>query len=258
MIHELIKKANLFKNDEIQKMELIKEGYTNQCFFIQLKNSKKYFLRIATYNIETPRNQEHYVLDLVKDSSVLFYDELNGNMIKVWIDGQTNFIWTNGLITKFVQKIKFLHNISYDPKKILLHNHFLDLSTFSSKIQKKYLYLIKKYQNMPVNFCHNDLNPGNIILDENNDLHFIDYEWSRINNKYWDLANFARETLNYEQMVFLINCYGQIDPVVFKDFLIITSYFALQWSFVQVENKKITSYIEKVEARMKVIFNFCF
>lgn len=259
MHQTIIKKINLFKSEDIQKITKIVEGYSNNCFMIELKNQKKYFYREAIERIQTPRKQEAYIAKLVNDETIIWYDKITGNMLRTWINGVTNFEWHQPEIVKFVEKVKKLHHLKYDKTKIIKHDNYIKPGILNDIMAKKYNELIIKYQNLPLFFCHNDLNPGNILLGEDNKIHLFDYEWSRINSVYWDLANFSRETLNETQMLFLIKTYKNLDKAIFKDFLFITSCFALYWASLQDQNEeKITSYIKHLYQRLEVINKITF
>eukprot|EP01129_Flabellula_baltica_P001682 TRINITY_DN11620_c0_g1_i1.p1 TRINITY_DN11620_c0_g1~~TRINITY_DN11620_c0_g1_i1.p1 ORF type:complete len:361 (+),score=69.48 TRINITY_DN11620_c0_g1_i1:42-1085(+) len=43
-------------------------------------------------------------------------------------------------------------------------------------------------EDSPIVFCHNDLLAGNILIDED-EVHFIDFEYGSYNNRSWDIAN---------------------------------------------------------------------
>ena len=259
MNQEIIKKINLFKVEDLKKSTKIIEGYSNNCYMIELKNNQKYFYRQATINNLTPRKQEAYVANLINDQTIIWYDVKTGNMLRQWIDGSTQFEWNNDLIIEFVHKIKKLHQLEYDKSKIMIHDNNIEIGVLDEIMAQKYQQLVKKYQDLPLVFCHNDLNPGNILFGVDHRLYILDYEWSRANSIYWELANFARETLNQEQILFLIQTYGNLDKKIFADFLFITSCYALYWAFMQDQNdKKITSYIKHVYERLEVISKFIF
>ena len=42
-------------------------------------------------------------------------------------------------------------------------------------------------------FCHNDLNLGNMIIDERNEIQFIDYEFSGLNFLGYEFGNLFNE-----------------------------------------------------------------
>ena len=64
------------------------------------------------------------------------------------------------------------------------------------------IQLIKKYH-CTIKFCHNDLQPLNIIYDENAQrIHFIDFEYCGYNYQCFDIGNHFAEYAGLEQMDF--------------------------------------------------------
>jgi thiamine kinase-like enzyme len=51
-----------------------------------------------------------------------------------------------------------------------------------------------KLQPTELVLCHNDLNCGNLIF-LNRKLYLIDFEYAMLNDKFFDIASFASETL---------------------------------------------------------------
>lgn len=51
-----------------------------------------------------------------------------------------------------------------------------------------------KLQPTELVLCHNDLNSGNLVF-LNQKLYLIDFEYAMLNDKFFDIASFASETL---------------------------------------------------------------
>ncbi|WP_337904238.1 phosphotransferase family protein [Mesomycoplasma ovipneumoniae] len=134
-------------------------------------------IRIAKNNFVDWQNEKNFIQN---DPNFLFYQK--GNYIKKWIEGQ----------------ILDPKNLDFYTKKL-----FIELSKFhqqkNQKITKfdwqineindeKYKKLVQKYQFDPQVICHNDLQFKNIIVSKT-DLYFIDFEWVRHNDPYFDYVS---------------------------------------------------------------------
>lgn len=64
--------------------------------------------------------------------------------------------------------------------------------------------LLKQYE-CELAFCHNDLQPLNIIYDDSSDtIHFIDYEYCGYNYRCFDIGNHFSEYTGYESMSYAL------------------------------------------------------
>ncbi|MCE6056473.1 phosphotransferase [Mycoplasmopsis agalactiae] len=79
---------------------------------------------------------------------------------------------------QIAKRIKFYYNANKD--------HELFNKTFSTEVKSKILEAAKLLKNeIP---SHNDLNRENFLLANNNEIMFIDFEYSSQNSKYFDIA----------------------------------------------------------------------
>lgn len=95
--------------------------------------------------------------------------------------------------------LRMLEGVTLDEHKEMFQNFFLD----------EILWLHHQLKNLqlPIVFSHNDLNPGNILIREENDsqgaqvqkLFFLDFEYSDCNYRAYDLGNgFCELDYSYE------------------------------------------------------------
>jgi thiamine kinase-like enzyme len=92
---------------------------------------------------------------------------------------------------------------------------------------------------MPLVLSHNDLSTANLLVRPNHEIIFIDYEWSRLNNEYWDAANFIREAcLSQKQIQFLLSCNPKWKSEILNDMIYICTNYAYQWTFNMPNNSK--------------------
>jgi thiamine kinase-like enzyme len=84
------------------------------------------------------------------------------------------------------------------------------------------------------------LNSDNLLLSKPKEIIFIDYEWGRLNNKYWDIANFIRESnLSLQAIKHILTYDKSLDKNILNDFIYICTNYAYQWTFNMKQTKKI-------------------
>jgi thiamine kinase-like enzyme len=97
--------------------------------------------------------------------------------------------------------------------------------------------------NMPLVLSHNDLSADNLLYTKDHKVVFIDYEWARLNNEYWDVANFIREVDLPLTKIKLLCKYMDITKI--KDLLIfvyLATNYAYQWTFNMPQTTKIKTW----------------
>lgn len=256
VINLFVNNTNYSKNDIISVQE-IHCGFTNLSFKFCVREkqpqlSSYYQVRLSCDNKIVNRSNEYNVLQLIKDKNYIYYDK-NGNAIKKWIDGvNPNLFWLNkkSFLFNLVNEITKFHSYSLKQDNIMKHDYFmfLDKTNFFNPIdQELFLELISKYKNLKTVLSHNDLNPKNMIYKKDKSISLIDFEWTRVNNQYWDIANFYRETnLSYKWLVYMTKLYKNLDMNIMKDFVYISTNYAYQWTFGMSETKKILKYRKKL------------
>lgn len=248
-ILNLLEKINL-KEDNIIKIKKIHQGFTNMSFYAETKNKKAYQLRLGQNNEIVDRNNEFLVLKALNLKSFLYYNKDNGDAIKKWIIGRTlqKRDINNDLIKQLIKKINLLHKTDINNLSLLRHDYFVFWKEQKLEKEDQILYqdLIKKIDQKPWVFSHNDLNLKNILFnEEKKKLYFIDFEWARINHPLWDLANFIREVnLSLSKIKFVC----QLIKINLKEmliFLYLCTNFAVQWSFATSQTSSVLMYRKK-------------
>lgn len=248
-ILNLLEKINL-KEDNIIKIKKIHQGFTNMSFYVETKNKKAYQLRLGQNNEIVDRNNEFLVLKALNLKSFLYYNKDNGDAIKKWIIGRTlqKKDINNDLIKQLIKKINLLHKTDINNLSLLRHDYFVFWKEQKLEKEDQILYqdLIKKIDQKPWVFSHNDLNLKNILFnEEKKKLYFIDFEWARINHPLWDLANFIREVnLSLSKIKFVC----QLIKINLKEmliFLYLCTNFAVQWSFATSQTSSVLMYRKK-------------
>jgi thiamine kinase-like enzyme len=242
--------------EQINSVKKIHHGYTNLSYLIECHNGNKYQLRLGGANDIVSRKNEYECIHQLKLKEYLYYDKDNGNSIKSWIAGDNITSWKDEVIVNAARKIKELHSkqvnlerfIRFDPMCFLDNGN--DLSVETREIYKS---LNEKYKDDEYNFCHNDLNGRNMLVNEANEVFLIDYEWCRVNSPYWELANLIREEdFDEYKKSLLVNTYDKkMSMSKINDFLFLTTCFAYQWTYAMKTTSKIMIYRRHVDKMMK-------
>ena len=216
-----LKNYKLFKNQELLELKLLDtQGLCNTNY--KLKSCKKqYLIRVFkhTHNDKKRRKKEFKIQNKAskKDiaSKAYILDEKNSLMICDFIEGSHKSNLSKQDIKQLCKSLKKLHKVKskqkpYDLKKdfknygkILKDKKSQNLVKQSLKELKK----IKKFEFESV-LCHHDLNQQNILFCKDNKVKFIDWEFSCVNDAYFDIANICIEfKLNKNQERLVLKSY---------------------------------------------------
>lgn len=227
-IINLLEKHLQWDIKEVTSLQSI--GGLNNNNFKLLYNSKSYFMRICSNNLLVlDRSNEFNILKKASQinlcPSPLYFDKVNGHMVTPWIYGtmptesQSN---SKYIISKLITKLKTFHrlkcNAIFNPfneirKRVSLcrkHNiplpYFIDIT-----IKKLSILECELCKSQLIGLCHNDLNPSNILLTED-DLYLIDYEMSGMGDIFFDLATVAWLVNEDTRKTILKEYFGYFDP----------------------------------------------
>lgn len=255
-----VKNIKDMKFEDIQTIKKIHYGYTNLSFYVQLKDGKEYQLRFARNNEIVDRKNERKVINLIHEQNDYLYYDQYGNFIKKWISGKTITVKevNDEYLMKLQTKINEFHNIKVSDDLILKHNYNNVLET--KRLSKKYLDLyassLSKLNLNDLVLSHNDLNVDNIIVNDKNELIFIDFEWTRMNVPNWDIINFCRESsFNIEKIKNVARLYN-IPLVDFLGLYYISLCFAYNWTFENSFSFKIFKYRLEVRKQVNKIYRY--
>ncbi|QZX49287.1 phosphotransferase [Mycoplasma sp. E35C] len=241
-----------YSRRDIVSITQIHNGFTNLSFLIITSDDQKYQVRFARNNELVSRTNEYNVIKALNIDLFIYFDQDTGDCIKKWIPGKEVDYFDRLRLDNLAIAIKKIHQVDLNNLNILPIDWFkgIENAKLSTRHKKLYVELINKYKDLPTTLTHSDLNAHNMLVDQFNQIHLIDYEWSRINTPYFDLANMARESLNLDQAYYLLHAYGGLDQKVFEDFLIITCLFALIWTYNMKQTDKIIAYRKMVQTRL--------
>lgn len=148
---------------------------------------------------------------------------------------------TSEIVCAVAQAIKTFHNLPVQTVAIKIFNYQQMIETFVREIKtplfdltnaiKKISLYYKLWKTLPQVLSHNDLVPGNILINElTGKLVLIDYDYIMMNNHFFDIASFITETCNDNDKlieVFLAECL-KIGLLVESDLPILNACIAYQ------------------------------
>lgn len=250
LLNEVIKD----KNGEIKTIKPIHNGYTNQSFYVEYANGKKYQVRIPHCGDLINRTNEYQVLTMTGQKDIFpYFDIKTGIAIKKWLPGSNPKIkvlkvWKH--VDQLFAKIKALHNMPLPTKHSLkplnLDAYNENLFHLKLKYQTKYLEIVDLYRDDPMVLNHTDINSQNILIDDNDSIRIIDFEWCGLASDYWDYANFIREEgLRYSHLDWEKYIKG-FDMKKLKDYIFATAVSAYLWTWAMPQTRKMIRYRRKV------------
>ncbi len=225
---------NSLKDKKINSLNQISTGWTNIVYEVNTENGN-YFFRF-------PRD-DFWIRTIVKDCEFanFIHGKTNFNTVdlKLSTDNERPFSMhkkiegtalTNKMdslsnneikqISKEIAEFMYqLHSMKFNKNEIFKTNNIgLNLVDFLNELINMHLseddkkfWKYKEFTQKD-NSClvHGDLNPGNIIIDENNHISaVIDFGFAGFGNKYFDIAriigrlpnNFKQEIINYYEAI---------------------------------------------------------
>lgn len=252
-----LKNMSNYKLDQLKTIQKIHLGYTNVSFYIEMNDGCQFQLRFAKNNQIVDRKNEERVLELLGKSNYVYLDQY-GNYIKKWVKGRNleKKEITPDFILKLNEKITNFHQIKVQDDFIVKHDY--NKVNLAKKVPKKYLSIYNQCLNLLDKkdwvLSHNDLNLDNILINDN-EIIFIDFEWTRINHPYWDIANFCRETeFSHEQLKRIAQQVGIPDEQFFYMYFICLCY-AYNWTFENSFSFKIWKYRLKTLKQIVLMAN---
>lgn len=199
-------------NEKILKQEKTDLGLTNQNYIVTLDDKQQFFVRIPydhnhdLFNYEL----EKHIHETIKDANI--------NLPYVSIDSETGIKVSPYLKNiKHLDELDLVQSLPKIAEKIRqLHQHPKTNVDFRTK--EKYHIFKQKTKNSLINLddyefvldeldqfservlCHNDLVNGNVI-EYNNEIYLIDYEYACDNHPYFDLLSLLTENSIYNKHV---------------------------------------------------------
>ena len=262
VVDEIIKQVPNWEDaDDIQVKPLA--GLTNTNYAVTV-NGERFVLRVSGQNttyLGINRSDEVETLKAVSDAGigaqVAYYQLPEGHLVTRYINGSHLSLEAYRRpenIERIVKTLKRLHalplvNASFSPFRrvesyaqqaremgVPFPHDFPKLQARMSAIEQDQARDRFKWQQ----FCHNDLFCVNVLDDGK--IHFIDWEFSGVNDIYYDLATLtyaydSLDTLPHKLQEYMLACYfGVVKPAHWKrlagmQYMLL--FFTAMWGLLQ-------------------------
>jgi len=182
-------------------LKKINDGETSEIFLGEFNGRKSIFKLTKRNNFNLIINEylkSGVIENILKKNvtpNILFYEKKIGLLIYEYVEIESkNKIIKN--IQSIGEQLKKFHQIKFNKRTKTYKDQFnLYINKLNSESKNNYLKEaielfndLKMHENENENvFSHNDLNANNILMSKNN-IFFIDFEYSSINNKYFDIS----------------------------------------------------------------------
>ena len=174
-----------FKGKRIKHFDLLPEqGFSNENYIFTL-DGKIYLLR--KFKLQDRDRQEEFDVQTLAYKSGLAAKPFvlnisNDYMVCEFLEGQHKEKLEKTDISLLVQVLKTLHSLNLKSQPIDLKSEFSVLDE-----SLKDAFDVIDHTPQEIVLCHNDLNPKNCIFSKNS-LKLIDWEFAKLNDRYFDLA----------------------------------------------------------------------
>ena len=206
-------------------------GLTNRTYKVDVCPGKTYVVRIpgeGTENLINRKNEQKstkLACEVGVDAPLLYFGP-NGEKISSYIEGARTMVAglfrDERILCKAAQVFRAVHTSGVDTNvpfvfvnmvsnyEKIIREHSVDLFDEYEKV-KTQIFEIKNYVDRFASVelvpCHNDPLCENWILDRDNNLYLIDWEYAGMNDAMWDLADLSIEAVfSHEQEQSLL-CY---------------------------------------------------
>ena len=252
-------------------------GLSSKNYKVSYKNNN-YFVKICTHNyLHTDRKNELSIISKAEEINITphlyYFSTETGNMVSNWIYGTMPSL-TDFSSTKFLYRLssslKSLHNLKCEK----YFNPFNHIRKRVNICKKSNLYLpnsidmllnhltrleIKLNKNPLIGLCHNDLNASNILLSNNN-LYFVDFEYSSMGDIFFDLATISWFFTEDSRKALIKSYFGEFNDEYYKrllDYLFVVKFYNATWSLLKSQDSN-SSYDYLAGAKMifKELLNY--
>ncbi len=202
---KFLKEYKLFKNEKLQSLEILENQGICNIIYLLKSNEKKYLIRVFKHKHKSniKRDYEFKIQKKANKKNIsakpYLLDEKNNLMICEYLEGKHKKQLKKADIKILVKSLKKLHSIK---SKLKPYNLKADFKDYKKRLKNKKaqnlckkaikeLKEVKKYKKDLV-VTHHDLNIGNILFHKKY-VKFIDWEFTTINDSFFDLASICIE-----------------------------------------------------------------
>ena len=180
----------IFLKDPIKTLSLLPEqGYCNVNYLAITENTRYLLRKLQPNKIDRAFEYrvQHRAHQRRLGAKPVHYDEENYLIISDFLEGEHKSRLTPRELRTLASTLRKLHKIKLRTRPYRLKKAFRPRHT-------KALYALSKLNREPreLVLTHHDLNPRNILF-HNQKVKFIDWEYTGLNDRYFDLATIAAE-----------------------------------------------------------------
>lgn len=236
-------------------------GKSHYTYHIKVKDIE-YIIRIIGEggNLFVDRKEEYENLEKIAplnlSNETVYFDLKSGTKVAKYLKG-TVLSQLDSL--KYLKEIAFafktLHESNIEPyQDYQLKSRLKIYESYNHNLLDKYIELRdiwlklydKHYQNRKKVFCHNDLQKSNMIINEQNKVFLLDWEYAAGNEFYYDIASFGE--YNIELLTIYLNRTPKDSEI--RDVWFYKMFQNLQWHQVATYKHNIN-----LSAKLNVDFN---
>ncbi|MCV2403936.1 choline kinase family protein [Marinomonas sp. C2222] len=210
---------------------LLNEGFSNQVYLLSWDDAGQLVLRISDIDTEVfyiNRKEEMRILTCASNSklspNLVWSDEL-GNFACEFLP-QPTLSWEvchqESALQRLAGMLRSIHQLPKGHHEYLVLSvirHYLDQVSAklngNVNLQQEYNYLLSCFKLLkqpkkllPYVLCHNDLNPKNVLMDDE-ELQVIDWEYAGVGDPLYDLSVIAKShNLNERQIEAFVHFYS--------------------------------------------------
>ena len=235
LITSLLITSVLIKN----KKHIVQNGYVNNSFKVKI-NGNYYQKRVPKFSVADWENEKN----VYKNLGIEVDFKENGVFYKPWVDGKTVKRWNRAKIDSLSNKIKSFHK---RPTKGIVVHDWAAYDGYKNMINKDifddFKKNIKSISKEDMVLSHNDINRNNVLWN-GMEIILIDFEWSRVNTKYFDYAQFE---VAEGVKILPKNMSNKKYELVFSATIV----YSLLWTYSMPDSKKIIKLRKKYSKMIK-------
>ena len=208
-------------NFEIKRVQQLTQGLNNHCYKLESDTSEplllKQFKQVDNYN--NVSIEQHFATTGITPE-IIVNDKDNLSIIYRFIDSQPYD--ENVHLTNLVDKIRQIHVLPFDKQmaNIKLNSLIDSYSTLDefAQFEKGIKTCLEQLTHLPehLGFCHNDLVKENLLFEQAQ-VWIIDFEYSAINDVFFDLAAIGQSlNLTDKQQLMMLATYfecAEVKPI---------------------------------------------
>ncbi|ACF07533.1 Choline/ethanolamine kinase [Metamycoplasma arthritidis] len=201
--------------NSISNVRFFHEGFHSKTYIGKLNNETWVQIRIPKHNIEINYANEELISAHFKN----YLHVKDGYLIKRWFPGQDLFklrLDDENLQNSIMQSVESLQKINV---KGVTKFDWLAYNT----TDKKYLELVKKYENEGLVLAHNNIKRHNVLVNKQGYIKLIDFEFAAYNSRYTDPVTLHLFLgIDKQKIVDFFN----LDSTVFDDYVYLIKMFS--------------------------------